>query len=292
MARSPKTLAMAAFVALASVVPLHAEPQKKPPVPPGRDPGGFAIAVIGSGLDYTRPEIAQRLARDGEGEIVGFDLEDSDRRPYAKPEGAKGSCGDIGCNALPAHLALAEGQAARLAPFAAVITEARMLAGAIGMVAKSPARVVLIDGVPSAAVMAAAAERFPQLVFIAPAPDPAPQLPRAALANVILVRDAASAEPKSAAAAPPVAADLATPAAGRALNALARCPDTGCPMETGLADRLAAARIAALAVRLVAVEPGHDGAGLKARIAALAVASPGSARAGFIAEPHRPFWLE
>lgn len=261
-------------------------------MPPGRDPGGLAIAVIGSGLDYTRPEIGNRLARDGEGEIVGFDLVDGDRRPYARAEGPSGSCGDIGCNALPTHLALAEGQAARLAPFRATLSEERMLAGAIGMVAKSPARVVLIDGAPSSAVMAAAAERFPQLVFVAPAADPAPQPARAALPNLILARDAASPVTKAADGAPPVAADVAAPAMGRVLNALARCPETGCPMEPGLADRLAAARIAALAVRLAAVEPQLDGAGLKARISALAAASPGSARAGFIAEPHRPFWLE
>src|SRR4029077_8292457 len=55
--------------------------RKKPPLPPGRDPGGVAIALLGSGIDYTVPHIAQRLARDGEGELIGFDLVDNDNRP-------------------------------------------------------------------------------------------------------------------------------------------------------------------------------------------------------------------
>lgn len=269
-----------------------AEPSAKPPVPPGRDPGGSAIAVIGTGLDYTRPELAARLARDGEGEIVGFDLVDQDRKPFAKPDGPSGSCGDIGCNALPAHLALAEGQAVRLAVFRADVSGMRSLAGAIGFVAKSPARIVLIDSVAPPAVLAAAAERFPALIFVAPAPDPAPAAAaRAPLANVMLVRDAARAEPTAAAVTP--AADIATPASGRALSSLAKCPETGCPMEVALADRLAAARIAALAARLLAVEPGLDGAAMKERIVKLAAEpSPAAARSGFIAEPQKPFWLE
>ena len=36
-------------------------PASKPPVPPGRDPGGIAIAFIATGLDYTHIEIKDRL---------------------------------------------------------------------------------------------------------------------------------------------------------------------------------------------------------------------------------------
>src|SRR2546421_11885627 len=67
--------------------------EKKPPLQPGRDPGGVAIALVTTGIDYTVPEVAQRLARDGEGELIGWDLEDQDRKPFdrskggARPEG-------------------------------------------------------------------------------------------------------------------------------------------------------------------------------------------------------------
>ena len=62
--------------------------EAKPRVPPGRDPGGVAIALIGTGIDYTIPEVAQRLARDGEGELIGWDLEHKDRKPFDKSKGS------------------------------------------------------------------------------------------------------------------------------------------------------------------------------------------------------------
>ena len=34
--------------------------EKKPPLQPGRDPGGVAIALVTTGIDYTVPEVAQR----------------------------------------------------------------------------------------------------------------------------------------------------------------------------------------------------------------------------------------
>src|SRR5215813_6387373 len=61
---------------------------KKPPVPPGRDPGGVAVALIGTGIDYTLPQVASRLARDGEGELIGWDLQDEDRRPFDRSKGS------------------------------------------------------------------------------------------------------------------------------------------------------------------------------------------------------------
>src|SRR4029079_9055021 len=60
-------------VLAAAVLTLATQAQEaKPRVPPGRAPGGVAIALISTGIDYTIPEIAQRLARDGEGELVGW----------------------------------------------------------------------------------------------------------------------------------------------------------------------------------------------------------------------------
>lgn len=53
-----------------------------PPVPAGDDPGGVRVAVVDSGVNYTLPFVAERLARDEAGEILGFDYWDMDRRPF------------------------------------------------------------------------------------------------------------------------------------------------------------------------------------------------------------------
>jgi hypothetical protein len=66
-----------------SLVPATLAQSKKPPVPPGRDPGGVAVALLSTGIDYTLPQIAGRLARDGEGELIGWDVEDKDRLPFS-----------------------------------------------------------------------------------------------------------------------------------------------------------------------------------------------------------------
>lgn len=73
---------------LAETPPSQLPEPKKPPVPPGRDPGGVAVALIGTGIDYTLPAVARRLARDGEGELIGWDLQDEDRKPFDTSKGA------------------------------------------------------------------------------------------------------------------------------------------------------------------------------------------------------------
>ena len=54
-----------------------------PKVPAGIDPGLQPIAILTTGIDYTDPAIAARLARDGEGELIGWDFTENDRRPFA-----------------------------------------------------------------------------------------------------------------------------------------------------------------------------------------------------------------
>jgi subtilisin family serine protease len=53
-----------------------------PSVPAGDDPPGILIGLVDSGVNYLLPEIAVRLARDPEGEILGYDYWDLDRRPF------------------------------------------------------------------------------------------------------------------------------------------------------------------------------------------------------------------
>ncbi len=53
-----------------------------PPVPPATDPGGIAVALIDAGVNYLLPEINERLARDGDGGLIGYDYWDMDERPF------------------------------------------------------------------------------------------------------------------------------------------------------------------------------------------------------------------
>jgi hypothetical protein len=56
--------------------------QGKPPLPPGAPTSGLAVVLFTIGIDYTRPEIARRIARDGEGVALAIDAVDGDARPF------------------------------------------------------------------------------------------------------------------------------------------------------------------------------------------------------------------
>jgi len=138
----------------------------KPPVPPGRDPGGVAIALIAAGIDYRLPRLAQRLARDGEGELIGWDLEDNDRRPFDKANG-QGMDG----TAVAAFLLGADG--VRLVPVRLSPADPASAAQGLAFAARTPARVALLLASVSASEAAAAlrrtASRFPHMLLILPA---------------------------------------------------------------------------------------------------------------------------
>ena len=111
-----------------------------PKVPPGTDPGGIAIALIGEGVDYTDPQIAERLARDGEGEIIGWDLVDGDRFPYAAgtPSTDTPSGTDLARRLLKVY------KHARLIPIRVASLEPTTIAKVVALLAKTPARIVAI----------------------------------------------------------------------------------------------------------------------------------------------------
>lgn len=134
-------------------------PSVKPRVPPGIDPGGISVAIIGDGLDYTRPEIARRLARDGEGEIVGWDFIDEDRRPF-------GRCATP-CD--PQALAPLLREPARLIAIRASMAAPQSLVRAMQLASQVEARAVLLslDPPAPAAFMTDAAARFPAIAIIA-----------------------------------------------------------------------------------------------------------------------------
>ncbi|MEM8975998.1 MAG: hypothetical protein AAGD43_28365 [Pseudomonadota bacterium] len=137
----------------------------EPKVPPGLDPGGVAIALLGDGVDYTKPELAKRLARDGEGDLIAWDFVDNDIRPYAK----------AGQSTVDAEYIISASGAVSLV----IVKEpAGNNAAAIGhmstFVVRTPARIVAWpDGRPERVdwpVLFQAAQRFKDRLFIVPGP--------------------------------------------------------------------------------------------------------------------------
>ena len=271
------SVALVGFALIAVATCETSAQSTKPRVPPGRDPGGVAIAYIGPGLDYTWAEIAPRLARDGEGEIIGWDFLDNDRRPYDRCDYHDGLWhGD--CATLRGWQIVKEPGAARLVVVRASADKPQTLVQAFGLVAQSPARIVLLS--PTAPSQPAAldpvflreaSQRLPALLFVVgttPGIGLAASAPRPD--NVIVV----------------AATDGAVTDGGA---------DLGVQVGhlTAQRNEIAAARVAALAARLLRVEPQLDAVGLKRRILALAEPAPPamrvSTRHGWIAEPERHF---
>jgi hypothetical protein len=145
-------------------------------VPPGRDPGGVAVALLSSGIDYTVPEIANRLARDGEGEIIAWDFIDNDNRPFdvtgrQTPPNRGGNATD-----LVAYMANAVARSrARIVLVRADPADPATLARAVAFVARTPARVVAVpmwsDRVEDWALFRQAASHYKQLLFVVAAGD-------------------------------------------------------------------------------------------------------------------------
>jgi hypothetical protein len=130
-------------VAAAALGTVALAQEKKPPVPPGRDPGGVVVALISTGMDYTLPTLAHRLARDGEGELIGWDLEDNDRRPFDKSKG--GTPPELGGDGTAIASLLSSGEDVRLVPVRVNPADPASPARALAFAAQTPARVALIS---------------------------------------------------------------------------------------------------------------------------------------------------
>jgi len=87
-----------------------------PPVPAGPDSAGIRVGLVDSGVNYLLPEIAGRLARSPDGEILGYDYWDLDRRPFdASPTPDPFFPGHHGT--LTASLVLEGAPVAKLVPY-------------------------------------------------------------------------------------------------------------------------------------------------------------------------------
>ncbi len=125
---------LAALLAVAATSARAADPR----LPPGRDRGGPVVAIVSEGIDYTDAGIEPRLARDGEGELIGWDFVDGDNRPYAK-----------GPESRAAALALEVMPQARIIPLRAAPSEPSTFAAAVLFAARTPARAVILSVVPA-----------------------------------------------------------------------------------------------------------------------------------------------
>jgi hypothetical protein len=189
--------AFPALAALALAAIPAAEPARAadPPVPSGQDPGGTAVAIITSGIDYTRPQIAGELARDGEGEIIGWDFVDDDARPYV----AETDLYDM------TMLTALAGPGIRIVPVRVSYADPLWLAKAATFAARTPASVVVTPLVAIDAELEqlkASANRLATLHFIVvPAGEANSNRVEAAvagLANITVLGNAACGKPEAA----------------------------------------------------------------------------------------------
>ena len=264
------------------------------------------MALIGPGIDYRAREVHERIARDGEGDLIGWDFVDNDLKPFAPDV----DCPVQACTAEgqrwrtnPARLLLGEAGASKLIVLRTKDGDRGALAAAIAFAARSPARIVpmLAKGVASAGgtpgpdwpIMIEAARRFSNLLFIVPAYGPPIEVPgfdNLPIGNLLVVSPVSAAGEVA-------EADLAAPRPAADIAVSVETPG-GVAATDPLPDRAdqAVARVAALAARLLSADPILDAHELKRKILSLVqpLAGPakGLARAGWLADPRRHFWLE
>ena len=189
---------------------------RKPPVPPGAPTRGFAVAFLSDGIDYTWPGIAAKLARDGEGEIIGWDVVDDDRRPFERDGAAT---------------RLIKVAPALVAPYRLDTTSAASWHEALRSLGRSPARVAVV-ATPARALArvdgaTAAMTAMRDVLFIVPAGDDRlePDVDLRA-DNILVVTALATIAAQPSRATMPVDLILAPQAATREAPAGAQVPST------------------------------------------------------------------
>lgn len=290
------------FPALLLALSAEAEDAKKPPVPPGTDPGGIAVAIIETGVDYTLPAIAQHLARDGEGEVIGWDMSANDRRPYKNTDDLE-DAGYSHRGTAMARTMVKRAPRARLEPVSIAPDDEASLVKGLAFVAHTPAKVAVLSLSRSSAALWStlreAMQKMPDrfLLVVAAGEDEgdrsrvkehlAPKLDD--LDNVIVVTACDR------------AGNVLTTAEGAATNAdiavnseaFTAEPITNDAFSFKPEASIAAAEVGAMAARLLSTDSALDPAEVKAAILAVAAPFPGGnnglAKAGFIAEPWRHF---
>lgn len=136
---------------------------------------GEVVVLVSAGLDYRRPAIADRLARDGEGEAIAWDFADGNARPFADAggpiSGHVAGDGTALAEALIAASPVANGrEPVLLAPVRIDPADAAGAARAIAFASRTPARAILValarpQG-QSWTALAEAAARVPHITIV------------------------------------------------------------------------------------------------------------------------------
>lgn len=267
-----------------------------PPVPEGGDPGGVPVAIVDAGVNYLLPGISQRLARNEQGRVLGYDYWDLDQRPFdSNPAGSPFFPQRHGTRT--ATLLLREAPGARLVPYRYPRPDmsrmTRLVADAAGKGAVVVNMSLGSDDPEEWEAFAAAARAHPDMLFVLSAGnngrdiDGRPVYPAALdLANTITVTSAEN----NGELAPGSnwgrrSVDLMVPAE----RLLVTDFDGGEVAASG--SSYAAVRISALAARLLSMHPGWGAAELKGaileRTLPASIAGNGKVARGFIPRPDR-----
>ncbi|MEM8687097.1 MAG: S8 family serine peptidase [Pseudomonadota bacterium] len=254
-----------------------------PPVPAGTDPGGVTVAHIDSGVNYTLPQIAERLARTADGDAVGYDYWDMDKRPF-DVDAARSPFYPLRHGTLVSSILVREAPDIRLIAYRYPRPDMSRMAEVLAHASKNGAKIVAMplgsNTRANWAVFKDAAARHAEMLFVVSAGnngrniDEAPVYPAVFdLENLLVVTSSTI----SGRLAPgsnwgPDSVDLMVPAE--------RVEVTDHRGARGFASgsSYAVPRVAALAARLSAQNPGWTAAQVKAAIKDLA--APGLDRTG------------
>lgn len=118
-----------------------------PPVPPSGnrsgDSGKVRVAHIDSGVNYLLPAVADRLARDAGGGIVGYDYWDMDDRPYDL-DTSRSPFFPVRHGTAVASILLREAPAAALIPFRYPRPDMNRMADIVEDIARAGARIAMM----------------------------------------------------------------------------------------------------------------------------------------------------
>lgn len=282
----------------AGLAPSGAREPLNPPVPAGRDPGGVTVALFDSGLNYTLPTFSGRLARGRDGNALGYDFWELDARPFDNnPVGS--AFFPVRHGTAVASVLIEEAPQVRLLPFRYPRPDMTRMADMVHGAFKTGARIVAMpmgsanrnDWAEFARAVRALSDHPHQMLFVVSAGndgrniDEDPVYPAALdLDNLLVVTssdDLGRLAPGSNWGRESV--DLMVPA-----EDLRIVDFTGAPGR-GSGSSFAVPRVAALAARLLAANPGWRAPELKAAILARAEPPPGDGhspvRHGWLADP-------
>jgi len=262
-----------------------------PPIPKGEDSGQVRVALVDSGVNYLLPDIARHLARDDQGVSLGFDFWDMDARAFDSHP-VRSIFFPQRHGTRTASIIIREAPQTRLVPYRYPRPDMQRMKDLIGHAAAAGVRVVNMSlGSNRESQWVAfeyAALMHPEILFVVSAGnngrniDLDPVYPASLpLDNMLVVSSVApDGYPADGANWGKESVDLLAP--GERIAAL----DFSGKLVDVSGSSYAAARVSALASRILLSTPELTAIELRERILSLAQPAPGNfVRHGLIAEP-------